>query len=409
MDRRQWRKELKFLVLCTQLPFDDTKLDPAIDLLDEAIDWEFLIETSYAHAVTPLLCHALTQLPASLVPSDVREAAQSHIEDNRSRNNEMTKALLQILSDLEKAGVPAVPFKGPFLAEHYYGDPALRRYNDLDFLVDRNAANETINVLLALGYKATLYAASADKETAKFPRRDDALWHLAGEYLYIHPDKPFAVEPHWAFAPPTLGLDLDYASIWTRARPSTLSTVPILALSPQDTLLSLALHGAKSNWTRLQWITDFDRALKIETQIDWPLLLTKAEQAGLHRILLMALQLVHTLFGSKLPPSVIAALENDRIAQTLAAERMAALFSAENGDFSNAAITREWSRTLKRPRDRLRYVFRTLFMPRTRHFETISLPDRFFFVYYAFKPVYDYLMIPLWDTAKNMGLVRRSK
>jgi hypothetical protein len=408
-ERRQWRKELEFLVLCVQLPFDDSKLDPAIDLLDGAIDWEFLVETSYAHAVTPLLCHALGLLPEPLIPGDVLEAAQSHLEENRSRNADMTTELMRILGDLKNAGIPSIPFKGPYIAEKYYGDPALRRYNDLDFLVDQDFANETGIVIRALGYEATLYAAAAATENTKYPRRDDATWRFAGEYLYVHTEKPFAVEPHWAFAPPTLGLDLDYAKIWTRARPSTLSAAPILALGPEDTVLSLALHGAKSNWTRLQWILDIDRAVKCEAQIDWKALLAEAEQAGLLRILLVAMQLVQTIFGSKMASCVLTALENDKIARTLAAERIAALFSKNNDDFSNAAITRDWSRLLNRPGDKARYVFRTLVTPRMRHFETLPLPDRLFFVYYAFKPAYDYLVIPLWDTAKNLGLVRRSR
>jgi hypothetical protein len=408
MEKKGWGKEQELLLLCTQVPFDDRKRARLCSLLDGTIDWEYLIETSYAHSVTPLLCRTLDLVPARLVPPDVLGAAQTHLEENRARNEMLTQELLLILDALDRAGIPAIPFKGPILAEHYYGDPGLRLYADLDFLVARDAAVETVKVLRALGYPGSGQVSSKDKEFSLSPRQDAALWRYAGEYLFFHSEKPIAIEPHWAFVPPTFGLDVDYAVLWARAREGVLAGNRALSLSQEDTLLGLALHGAKSHWSRLQWIADLDRAAKCEADVDWEALLHESRQAGMLRILLVGLQLVRLQFQTELDAHASAAIESDPMAQMLAAERSAALFDENARHASTSEISRDWLRILERQRHKLAYVFRTAVTPRVRHFEALPLPDSLFPAYYVFKPAHDYIALPLWIAARKLGLVRRT-
>lgn len=399
-------KEHELLLLCTQVPFDDSERARFDGLLDDSVDWEYLIETSYAHAVTPLLCRALQLVSPSRVPSDVLAAAHTHLDDNRSRNLEVTRELMRILEGLEAAGIPAIPFKGPVLAETYYGDPGLRRYADLDFLIEKEAAAETVAILRTLGYPGSGQVSTKDKDFTLSLRQDAALWHYAGEYLFFHSDKPIAIEPHWAFVPPTLGLDLDYAAFCARARRGVLSDKDVLTLSAEDTVLSLALHGAKSYWSRIQWIADLDRAIKCESQIDWNALLDRARQAGMLRIVLVGLQLVRKLFGTVCDRSVVAAINVDPVVQTLVAERCEHLFAKNKTEISTSKISREWLRMLDFRRDKWRHVLRTSVTPRVQHFEALPLPDGLFFAYYVFKPTHDYIALPLWLAAKKLGMVR---
>lgn len=408
MDKRGWRREQALLLLCTQAPFDDDRRAQFDALLEDPVDWEYLVQTSYGHAVTPLLCRTLGLVSPSRVPPDVLAATQPHLDDNRSRNDELTQELLRILDALDRSGIPAIPFKGPVLAEIYYGDPGFRRYADLDFLVAEDAARETVKVLHALGYPGTGQVSSRDKAFVPSPRQDAAIWRYAGEYLFLHDEKPYAVEPHWAFAPPTLGLDLDYGLLWARARRGVLAGQAILTLGPEDTLLSLALHGAKSHWTRLIWIADLDRALKRETSVDWPALLAEARRMGVLRILLVGLQLVRLHFKTGLDSHVSAAIDKDPVARQLAAERSAALFAEHTSYPSSAALSRDWRRMRERRRDRLAYILRTVFTPRVQHFEALPLPDSLYFAYYAFKPAHDYIALPLWLAAKKLGLLGRT-
>jgi hypothetical protein len=406
-DKLYWPREQELLLLSTQAPFDNQARDRFAEVLEGRIDWVSLIEVSYKHAVTPLLCRTLELVSDYLVPPDVLENARSHLRETRCHNELLTQELLRILQSLGDAGIPAIPFKGPVLAEHYYGDPGLRRYGDLDFLVAEDAAVEVVRTLRDLGYAGSGQTSSRDKAFVLSPRQDAALWRYAGEYIFFHSEKSIAIEPHWAFVPPTLGLDLDYGPIWTRARKGRLADGTILCLSREDTILSLALHGAKSNWTRLQWISDFDRAVKCEADIDWRALLQEARRAGILRILLTALQLVRLLFKTELDAHAREAIDDDPRTQRSAKRLIDALFQDDRAAVPISKVSTGWLAVLERRHDQMAYIFRTAVTPRVQHFETLPLPDFLFPAYYVFKPVHDYIALPLWIAAKKKGLLGR--
>ncbi|MDP6351109.1 MAG: nucleotidyltransferase family protein [Alphaproteobacteria bacterium] len=401
------RREQELLLLSAQAPFDDAKLARFNDLLDGPIDWTDLVESAYRHALTPLLCRAIELVPASNIPADVRAAAQTHAKDHSVRNLQLSEELRRILDGLEEANIAAIPFKGPVLAEHYYGDVSLRSFHDLDFLIAKDAAAKSVSVLRSLGYTGTGQISSQSRDFVLSPRQDAALWHYAGEYIFFHDDRKIAVEPHWAFAPPTLGLDLDYAAFWNRTRQRALAGRPVRVLDPENTLLSLAVHGGKDAWSRLQSVADLDRVIRCESDIDWDLLLDHARRSGASRILMVALQLARTLFGTDLDPRAGDAIAGDKTVIALAEQRGTALSARQATHSSIREISAYWLRMLERPRDRFRYVFRTAFTPRVQHFEMLPLPDRLFFVYYAIKPAHDYIALPLWIAAKRLQVAGR--
>jgi len=406
MDDVSREAEHELLLLCTQAPFDEGSLARIEDLLDAAVDWTYLVETSIAHAVTPMLCRALDMVRPALVPVDVLAAAKTRLAENRIHNGALTTELLRILDALDNAGISAIPFKGPALAEICYGDSGLRSYRDLDFLVAKDAAAETVTVLRGLGYTGTGQISSKQQDFELSPRQDAALWHYAGEYLFFHTLKEVAIEPHWAFVPPTLGLDLDYEGIRERARHGVLMGRTVRMLSPEDTVFGLALHGAKEYWSRLQWIADLDRAMKHEAALDWDMLLAGCRRSGTLRILLVGLQLVRTAFGTDLDARAASAIEGDPVAQRLAGRRFAALFDDAADHHSNAVLSAEWLSLLPDFRNKLKYVFRTAITPRVQHFEGFPLPDCLFPAYYAVKPAHDYIALPLWLLADKLGVRR---
>src|SRR5690606_38660962 len=62
--------------------------------------------------------------------------------------------LRRVVDDLARAGVAALPFKGPTLAAWLYGDPGLRPGADLDLLVAPGDVLRARERLLALGWSA---------------------------------------------------------------------------------------------------------------------------------------------------------------------------------------------------------------------------------------------------------------
>ena len=79
-DKLYWPREQELLLLSTQAPFDNQARDRFAEVLEGRIDWVSLIEVSYKHAVTPLLCRTLELVSDYLVPPDVLENARCPLE-----------------------------------------------------------------------------------------------------------------------------------------------------------------------------------------------------------------------------------------------------------------------------------------------------------------------------------------
>ena len=47
----------------------------------------------------------------------------------------LTQEMLKLLSAFRKKGIPAIPYKGPVLAQAVYGNVGLRQFGDLDITV----------------------------------------------------------------------------------------------------------------------------------------------------------------------------------------------------------------------------------------------------------------------------------
>ncbi len=67
----------------------------------------------------------------------------------------MLEALtLQFQADLERAGVAALPLKGPLLSRDLYGDPGMRSAVDLDLLVRAEQLDLAVRTIGARGLLA---------------------------------------------------------------------------------------------------------------------------------------------------------------------------------------------------------------------------------------------------------------
>jgi hypothetical protein len=66
----------------------------------------------------------------------------------------MTEELVRVLKFFAEAGIPAIPLKGPALAQALHGDSSLRTYVDLDILVPRSMVGRAFDLLRPGGYES---------------------------------------------------------------------------------------------------------------------------------------------------------------------------------------------------------------------------------------------------------------
>lgn len=393
------------MLACARTEYDDDAKARIAALLQTTTDWTFLVQAAIDHGVSPLLCRALLTLCPEAVPDDVLTAAKTHLDENHADNRSRTAELLRILAALAQRNIPAVPFKGPILAERVYGALSLRRFRDLDFLIRETDIDATLDVLRQLGYPTdTGFVSARDPAFRLSPAQTDAFRRYAGEYIFYKPDNSAVIEPHWHFAPATLCVDIDYTALWRRTLDATLAGTGVRALTPEDELLILCVHGSKEIWSRLQWICDVAELIRADAQLNWVATLQRAERQGCQRMLLLGLALAHRLLQAPLPPTVRQLTEQSAV-QALARDIEGALFGDRGETTSIYSVSLFRLRMRERLRDRWRYVWRTMTTPRIQHFEMIALPDALIAGYVPVKLVHDYVLLPLWLLAKRLHAI----
>lgn len=387
-------REFEILFLSAHVDMSEAQHRALEQALSGQVDWNALIALASDHALLALVCHNLLKMPAQLLPPEIREAAEIHLADNAARNQAMTQDLLVLLGALAEKNLDAIPFKGPLLAETLYGDLSLRRFRDLDFLIRESQIDEVMQVLSTLGFKTT---------SDRTPRQEVGFRKYAGEYILFGKDHPAPVEPHWAFAPSTFGVDLDYDAIFERAFGGEISGQQVTVLAPEDALLSLCLHGSKERWARLQWLVDINEFMNKNRELDWQVVLDRARGVGCCRMVLLAVVLCARNLGFQPPDLLAQALRRDQIC-TQIAERIEKIWVEEPARLARSIYLLDPLIIAMRERSFhvTRYILRTLTTPRQQHYSIVALPSIFFWGYWPIKLVHDYLLLPVWIGGKRL-------
>ncbi|MFH5927190.1 nucleotidyltransferase domain-containing protein [Roseomonas xinghualingensis] len=356
-------------------------------------DWGIVIQASLIHGTAPLLCRHLLDAVPDILPEPLRNATLQFLDGHGRAADLAISELVHVLDALGEAGIAAIPFKGPALADQAYGDPRLRSYRDLDFLIHEEQIQPTMHVLAELGFRSQ--ASDLNARQMRAYRR-----YNGQDILFAEGRMP--VEPHWAFAPSTFSAFVDMAGVWERAVPALMAGRTMQFLSPEDTLMVAVLHGAKERWARLLWISDIAEFLGRHPELEWDGLLCRVRQAGLLRILLLGLALAERLLDAPIPKQVQGLIQADEACQALIRQVEASLFSSQRAPESVFAISAFHWHARERLVDRLRYVFSTATTARIQHLRMIGVGAPLAFAYPAVKLLHDYLALPLWLSGKAL-------
>jgi hypothetical protein len=159
--------------------------------------------------------------------------------------------------------------------------------------------------MMALGYepKIPLEAIRANR----FP----------GEYVFTHRANKLLVEFHtehtFRYHPRPLPVD----KLFARKACVRFDGHDVPALSVEDELILICIHGAKHLWTRLMWIADV-AGLVSRQNVDWHAAISAGGEVGAERMLRVGLLLAVDVLGVSLPANVGAYLYSDRAAARVA-------------------------------------------------------------------------------------------
>lgn len=361
-------------------------------------DWILFLTLALEHNVGGLVAAALAALPAEQVPAFVVAALSAHGRHTARRNREALEEQHRLLCALEAAGIAGVPLKGAWLCQRAYRDLAARPSRDIDFLVPSATVLRVLPVLEACGYAVA---------TGLSTRQLQAVVADNCEFTFLRHDGRFAIEPHWAFAPRHLALDIDMPAIWQRVQPVAAGGMIFSTLAAEDEVILLCVHGGKEEWTRLKWLADLAAFVTTASGLDWSVVAERARRQGVRRIVELGVLLLHEACAIR-SPLLVAAIQDPqvrRLAQRIL-RRMEAAAGTRRG--SGVAGDLSWVSSLRlqmreHRRDQLRYVVRSIITPNRLHFRMVRLPARLHVLYVVVKLAVDYVLWPFWLVAKRLA------
>lgn len=301
--------EYKLLLLCARTKITEEIEEEIKYLIQQDIDWDYLLKISTKHRLIPLLYFQLNSVCPDSLPSKIMEYLKTYCNENARKNLLLTWGLMKILKLFEYHDIHAIPYKGPVLASLAYRNIALRQFGDIDLLIKKSEIVKAKDVLISSGYKLH-----------NSIHIDDSYYmELEPEYQFIDKSMNFTLEIKWKYSgnffslpePEILSCELENMDI-NNFKVSTFSTV--------NHLLILCIHNAKHDWKRLSWICDISEFLKSNRGIDWSEIQEKAGKLHIKRVLMINLILARDLFGLELPFVVLNQINRDQQAMKISSE-----------------------------------------------------------------------------------------
>jgi len=370
-------------------PSRDERLVAALRRMD---DWTRLLDSAGRHGLLLVLSRRVASLPEGAVPGEIAAELKRLYRLNSMRSLKTVAELVATLRLLEEAGIRALPFKGPVLAQAVYGDMAARQFCDLDILVDPAAVWDAQHVLQAAGYQNEIEV-PLDRRSRAFGQSFE---------LGLMGSNRTPIDLHVAFESPSFQGCLAFDRIWGRRGSLELAGRQIPHFAPDDCFLMLCVHGARHEWLNLELVCSLAELVAAHRGIDWAGLLRAATDSHCRIRCLLGLALADRLLGFTLPPGVARVVDEEPIVERLA-EGVTRKMVRDDTELGGSIARLYWAlRTLDSTEDKVTTLFKTAFVPGLNDWQPSDLPGQLAPFYAVARPVRLLLThIPRRGCAKN--------
>ena len=339
------------------------------EALRHPLDWDQVLKLATHHRVLPAVynsLHGRTDVPAS-----IRAAVDARFLNHTRRVLRFSALLAGILPLFQMRGVEVLPHKGPVLAQQLYGDPAMRDFGDLDFLVRTTDVPRAGTALQELGYRPKL-ALSA--------RQEQEYLRTGYEYVFGSAAEPNLIEVQWQIVPRLYSISFAMDSLFQHSVECEFDGMRVRTLCNEDLMLVLCVHAAKHGWSQLGMVRDI--AMLSRAELNWPWVIEEARRLGIQRMVAVSLDLARTLLGLELPPvlSFHPAVLDAEFLTSAIQERMS---RGEEPAVDSIRYFRSMMTLRERWRDRIQLVWRLASTSSVGDWQAASLPDRLFPLYHA--------------------------
>jgi hypothetical protein len=277
-------------------------------LAAEVRSYNSLLRLAEKHGVVAHLAAALAAVSETVIPIPLSDALRERLRLQSLFTLAMSAELFRILELLRGAGLECVVVKGPVLSLRAYGNPAARRYADLDLLVRHADIPHAMGILVAAGYES------------RVPVQAIRAGKIPGEYFFRRPETNIIFELHSERTFRYFPLPLPIERYFKHQAVLLIDGHTVPSLSLEDEIVLLCVHGAKHFWERLIWVSDVAAMVHNHPELDWKLIRKSAAEVGGARMLRVALLLCDRLLRVRVPSKMQADDGNDPACSRLVAQ-----------------------------------------------------------------------------------------
>lgn len=301
------------LLECASPTFDSQRF---AELLRGKLNWPALLTLAEEHGIVGQLAERIRESEESCVPHEVRQELREKRKAQVLFSMSLNAELFRLLGKFFAAGVEAMAVKGPVLSTRAYGNPGMRRYEDLDLLVRHKDILRFTELLMAEGYEPKVSV--GEIRAGKVP----------GEYLFKWPGTVRRIELHTEETLRYFPRGLPVEKLFARRVHESIDGHGVPALCMEDELVLVCVHNAKHFWERLMWVADVGALIARQEEMDWERALLTAQELGAERMLILGLRLAEQVLRVKAPEKMERVVRSDWGAERLAGDVIKRLPSA---------------------------------------------------------------------------------
>ena len=377
----QYPQELRLVLDCLSQTAFPTTVD---DQAGPAPNWDFFLMWVERQRVGSRIYSLMSARPEPFLPAKVLADLRAAHRSNSLAALGLAVEVVRMVRLLQSRGIEVLALKGPALAQELYGDPAARSAGDIDLLVALEDIPRADQILTQAG----LSRIQPGFELS--PGQQARYFQFKYDYEYEKPHTSLTVELHWRLDRTRSMLPLNFQDLAARSARVTLGGHEVPCLSFSDQAIFLLVHGARHGWAKLFHLCDIGEMLRQRPDQEvWTEIMGQAQKLGVARPVAQGLILSHLLLKSALPMAAVQYAAGDRAVTYLVrtALRRVALpreYPLPLSKFLQWEILYHFM--LRRGWPEKMETMQAIFI-NPDDWAQVSLPDRFFPLYYLLRPV----------------------
>ncbi|WGV27042.1 nucleotidyltransferase domain-containing protein [Halotia branconii] len=384
--------EIELLLCCARTHINDKDSENIKRLIQENINWKYLIEIADWHRVLPLLFLNLNKTCSQLVPTDVLNYLRQSYYNNTQRNLFKASKLVKVLNIFAENKIPVITFKGLVLAATIYGDIACRAFSDLDILVRRQDFIKTKEILILHGFEPYVDSNEQEANYLKSLTNEEEEAYLRSHWeLHLNnPQEKITLDVHQGILSKQFSFTHNTEDwIWEDTKYISFVDRNILSFSAENLIIILCSQGGKDCWLWLNRICDLAEAIRVYPEVNWDKIWERTTKLRMRRMLLLGLALAHELLNAELPETIIDKIAANSVVQSLAFQICRQFYFPTTDSFQSSQLKSALFhlKLIEHPQDKFWYCYEHLIVPTVGDKNFIQLPQFLSFLYYFIRPL----------------------